>query len=177
MIVHSGTPLGILLAAQPSNFDILGGGRRVGTLRNRIRGLKKFIEFLTVSFDIAYTSTVEHFTSYLRMRVSEPRSRCWLNHANRALGFLEEVRDCLQRTTQRSRARPDVETSTSHFRRDVACLGDNSDGWSNTNVLAFVQLVDDLAMFVNAKCQRPPRNQLVLSNNSRIVTLGIAVVV
>ena len=63
----------------------------MGTLRNRVRSVQKFIGFLSVTFDISYPSTVEHFTSYLKMSVSEPRTRCALKHANRALVVLEVV--------------------------------------------------------------------------------------
>ena len=137
--------------------------------------MKKFIEFPTVSVDIASPSMVEHFPSYLRMKVSEileevtgtqGASKMTAQHINEIV-YKEQLNS----------ARPDVSTGASHLRRDVACLGDISDGWSDTNVLAFVQLVDDLAMLVHAKIHRPPRNPPVLSDHSRIVTLGIAVVV
>ena len=78
------------LTAQPSNIELLGGGRRVGTVRNPV-SVQKFIGFFSVTFDISYPSTVEHFTSYLKMRVSEPCTRCALKNTNRALGFLEVI--------------------------------------------------------------------------------------
>ena len=59
--------------------------------RSRVRSLKKFSDFIAVTFNVGFPTSVDQFTTYLRMRVSEPCIRGALKNTNQALGFLEEV--------------------------------------------------------------------------------------
>ena len=36
-----------LLTTEPGSRELLGGGRRVGTLRNRVREIRKFLAFVS----------------------------------------------------------------------------------------------------------------------------------
>ena len=40
------TPMGKLIRESPSNIQLLGGGRRAGTLRSRVRSVQKFLGWL-----------------------------------------------------------------------------------------------------------------------------------
>ena len=54
LLRHSPTPMGELLAAQPGNVEVLGGGKRASTLRSRVRAIRKFLQWLHLAHDIRY---------------------------------------------------------------------------------------------------------------------------
>ena len=83
--------MGRLLSTMPSNKDLIGGGRRLSTLRNRVRGIRKFLTFVSSTFGVDFPSSVEHYTSFLQMRVSEPCTRCALKQSHMCIAFMEEV--------------------------------------------------------------------------------------
>ena len=83
--------MGQSLATEPSSQELVGGGRRVGTLRNRVRGIRKFLNFTSSTFKVDFLSSIDYYTAYLRMRVSEPCTQCALKQAHTCIVFLEEV--------------------------------------------------------------------------------------
>ena len=91
LLRHSPTPMGELLAAQPGNVEVLGGGKRASTLRSRVRAIRKFLQWLHLAHDIGYPQTVEHYTEYLSLRLSEPCNRGALKSTHHSLVFLNEL--------------------------------------------------------------------------------------
>ena len=91
MLSHTPTPMGALLAAHPSNLQLLGAGRRAATLRSRVRAVKRFLDWLAVSHAKGYPTELHDYTGYLQARQSEPCTRGALKGAHKALVFMEEV--------------------------------------------------------------------------------------
>ena len=54
MLRFSPTPMGRLLSTVPGSKDLLGGGRRLSTLRNRVRGIRKFLTFVSSTFGVDF---------------------------------------------------------------------------------------------------------------------------
>ena len=48
------TPMGKLIRENPSNIQLLGGGRRAGTLRSRVRSVQKFLGWLIASHGVSF---------------------------------------------------------------------------------------------------------------------------
>ena len=91
MLTRTPTPMGALLASQPSNMQLLGAGKRASTLRSRVRAVKRFLDWLALTNSKGYSTSLEDFTGYLQARQSEPCTRGALRGAHKALVFLEEV--------------------------------------------------------------------------------------
>ena len=91
MLSHTPAPMGALLAAEPSNLQLLGAGRRAATLRSRVRAVKRFLDWLAVSHVKGYPTELHDYTGYLQARQSEPCTRGALKGAHKALVFMEEV--------------------------------------------------------------------------------------
>ena len=68
------TPMGKLIKENPSNIQLLGGGRRAGTLRSRVRSVQKFLGWLIPSHGITFPTHWRQLTEYLQVRYSEPVS-------------------------------------------------------------------------------------------------------
>ena len=66
------TPMGKLIRENPSNIQLLGGGRRAGTLRSRVRSVQKFLGWLIASQGITFPTHWRQLTEYLQVRYSEP---------------------------------------------------------------------------------------------------------
>ena len=64
--------MGKLLAEKPGNVSMLGGGLRATTLRSRVRILMKFFLWLVLSHNVVYPRELEHYTNYLKAKLSEP---------------------------------------------------------------------------------------------------------
>ena len=91
IVAKSPPPMGRHLCSQPGNLEMLGGGRRASTLRSRVRELRKFFAWFSVTYEEEFPTTEEHFTGFLRARASEPCNRGALKATHRSFGFLEEV--------------------------------------------------------------------------------------
>ena len=91
LVRHSSTPMGQLLAAQPRNVEVLGAGKRASTLRSRVRAIRKFLRWLLVTRQLDYAQSVEHYTEYLRTRLSETCNRAALKTPHHALVFPGEL--------------------------------------------------------------------------------------
>ena len=91
MLTRTPTPMGALLASQPSNMQLLGAGKRASTLRSWVWAVKRFLDWLALTNSKGYPTSLEDFTGYLQARKSEPCTRGALRGAHKALVFLEEV--------------------------------------------------------------------------------------
>ena len=85
------TPMGKLIRENPSNIQLLGGGRRAGTLRSRVRSVQKFLGWLVASHGITFPSHWRQLTEYLQVRYSEPCVRGSLKLVHSSYIFLQEV--------------------------------------------------------------------------------------
>ena len=85
------TPMGKLIKENPSNIQLLGGGRRAGTLRSRVRSVQKFLGWLVASHGISFPTHWRHLTEYLQVRYSEPCVRGSLKLVHSSYIFLQEV--------------------------------------------------------------------------------------
>ena len=100
------TPMGRLIRENPSNIQLLGGGRRAGTLRSRVRSVQKFLGWLVASHGVNFPVHWRQLTEYLQVRYSEPcvRGSLKLVHSSgggwdggQAHGFLD-VCGCIEGT-------------------------------------------------------------------------------
>ena len=85
------TPMGRLIRENPSNVQLLGGGRRAGTLRSRVRSIQKFIEWLVAAHQVSFSNHWRQLTEYLQVRYSEPCVRGALKLVHSSYIFLQEV--------------------------------------------------------------------------------------
>ena len=85
------TPMGKLIRENPSNIQLLGGGRRAGTLRSRVRSVQKFLGWLIASHGISFPVHLRQLTEYLQVRYSEPCVRGSLKLVHSSYIFLQEV--------------------------------------------------------------------------------------
>ena len=85
------TPMGKLIRENPSNIQLLGGGRRAGTLRSRVRSVQKFLGWLIASHGISFPVHWRQLTEYLQVRYSEPCVRGSLKLVHSSYVFLQEV--------------------------------------------------------------------------------------
>ena len=90
LLRHTDTPMGRLLRENPSNIQLLGSGLRVGTLRSRVRSIRKFLEWLSTAHKIAFPVHWQQFIEFLQVRLSEPCVRGSLKSAHRSFLFLQE---------------------------------------------------------------------------------------
>ena len=82
---------GKLIRESPSNVQLLGGGRRAGTLRSRVRSVQKFLGWLIASHGISFPVHWRQLTEYLQVRYSEPCVRGALKLVRSSYIFLQEV--------------------------------------------------------------------------------------
>ena len=85
------TPMGKPIRDSPSNIQLLGGGRRAGTLRSRVRSVQKFLGWLIASHGISFPVHWWQLTEYLQVRYSEPCVRGSLKLVHSSYIFLQEV--------------------------------------------------------------------------------------
>ena len=91
LIRSTDTPMGKLIRESPSNIQLLGGGRRAGTLRSRVRSVQKFLGWLIASHGISFPVHWRQLTEYLQVRYSEPCVRGALKLVHSSYIFLQEV--------------------------------------------------------------------------------------
>ena len=80
------TPMGKMLIDKP-----LGAGRRVTTLRSRVRLARRYLAWLSITCEVPFPTALEHKVDYFRVRASEPCTRGTLKNTHRSFTFLEEV--------------------------------------------------------------------------------------
>ena len=71
-------------------MQLLGSGLRAGTLRSRVRSIKKFLEWLSAAHKIAFPVHWQQLIEFLQVRLSEPCVRGSLKAAHRSFLFLQE---------------------------------------------------------------------------------------
>ena len=82
------TPMGKLIKENPSNIQLLGGGRRAGTLRPRVQSVQKFLGWLVASHGVSFPVHWRQLTEYLQVRYSEPCVRGSLKLVHSSYVFL-----------------------------------------------------------------------------------------
>ena len=83
--------MGKLIRENPSNVQLLGGGRRAGTLRSRVRSVQKFMGWLVAAHGVNFPVHWGQLTEYLQVRYSEPCVRGSLKLVHSSYIFLQEV--------------------------------------------------------------------------------------
>ena len=91
LLRSSDTPMGKLIRESPSNIQLLGGGRRGGTLRSRVRSVQKFLGWLIAAHGINFPNHWRQLIEYLQVRYSEPCVRGALKLVHSSYIFLQEV--------------------------------------------------------------------------------------
>ena len=91
LLRSTNTPMGKLIRENPSNVQLLGGGRRAGTLRSRVRSVQKFLGWLVASHGVNFPVHWRQLTEYLQVRYSEPCVRGSLKLVHSSSVFLQEV--------------------------------------------------------------------------------------
>ena len=90
LLRHTDTPMGRLMRENPSNVQLLGSGLRAGTLRSRVRSIRKFLEWLSAAHKVAFPVHWQQLIEFLQVRLSEPCVRGSLKAAHRSFLFLQE---------------------------------------------------------------------------------------
>ena len=62
------SPMGQFLTAQTGN-QLRGGGRRASTLRSRVRGVKRFLSWLALRYELIYSTVLSQLTEHLQVRL------------------------------------------------------------------------------------------------------------
>ena len=91
LLRHTSTPMGNFIQQDSERLKLLGSGQRASTLRARVRSIRKYIQWLTISKGIVCPKQVEHCCSYLETKASKPCTRRALKEAHRAMSFLEQA--------------------------------------------------------------------------------------
>ena len=91
LLLGTPTPMGKLLVEKPSSESLVGAGKRAATLRSRVRMARRYLAWFSDNFEVTFPNRVEHFTEFLKVRVSEPCNRGALRNAHRGFGFLDET--------------------------------------------------------------------------------------
>ena len=94
LLRDSGTPSAewALRSSQPDlALRRLAGGRRVKTLRGRVRAWEVYSQWLTASYGARFPTAVEHISDYLEARIAEPCSRSVLRDIRGMLIFMERA--------------------------------------------------------------------------------------
>ena len=65
------TPMCAMLAQQPGDQKLLGGGRRASTIRARTRLIKDCLTWLPVRYEVSFPRELVHLSEFLRARFTE----------------------------------------------------------------------------------------------------------
>ena len=90
LLRNTQTPILCLLRENPPNSQ-LGGGRRSGTLRSRLRAVQKFLSWLVLAHNLPFPDHWRQLIEYVQVRLSEPCVRGSLKLAHLSFVFLQEV--------------------------------------------------------------------------------------
>ena len=105
LLRNTDTPMGRLLRENPANSQLLGGGRRGGTLRSRVRAIKKFLRWLAAAHNVEFPTHWKHLVEYLQVRLSEPCVRGSLKLVHASFVFFQEIAGVQDRLTDAAFAR------------------------------------------------------------------------
>ena len=70
LLRNTTTPMGRLLRENPANSQLLGGGRRAGTLRSRVRALQKFLSWLALAHNLTFPVKWRQLVDHMQVRLS-----------------------------------------------------------------------------------------------------------
>ena len=73
------------------NIQFSGTGRRAGTLRSRVRTLRKFLARLACTYEVPFPADVLQLTEYRRVRLSALCNRDALKLTHESFAYQEEV--------------------------------------------------------------------------------------
>ena len=85
------TPAGRLLAERPETAGRVGAGRRVGTLRSRVRSCRKLAEWLLLARGKKFPTELVDFLDYALLRAADGATKSPLKSLFSSFSFLEEV--------------------------------------------------------------------------------------
>ena len=88
LLLSSSTPMGVLLREDPTNRRLLGAGRRAGTIRARVRAIRKL---LAMAHELPYPTSYMHMVEFLQVQHSEPCVRGAIRLTHAAFVFMEEL--------------------------------------------------------------------------------------
>ena len=91
LLSSTDTPMEKLIRESPSNIQLLGGGRRAGTLRSRVRSVQSSLVGLLLRTVSTFPAHWRQLTEYLQVRYSEPCVRGSLKLVHSSYIFLQEV--------------------------------------------------------------------------------------
>ena len=69
-----------------------GGGRRASTLHARVRAVRRYLEWLSLTHQATFPLKLDHLMDYLQARHVEDWNRGAVGGAHRAFTFLEEIK-------------------------------------------------------------------------------------
>ena len=100
LLRQTDTPMGRLLRQNPANSQLLGGARRAGTLRSRVRNIQKFVaSWLAVAHGVTFPVNWRQLIECAQVRLSEPCVRGSLKLLHNSCLFLQEVAGLQDRFT------------------------------------------------------------------------------
>ena len=77
----------------------LGASRRAGTVRARVRSIRKFLAWLAGAHELPYPTSHMHFVEFLQVRHSEPGPREAIKLTHAASVFMEELSGVKEKLT------------------------------------------------------------------------------
>ena len=84
-------PDGTAPERNPENSQLLGGGRRAGTFRSRVRALQKFLSWPAQAHNFTFPVHWRQLVEYMQVRLSEPCVRGSLKLIHLSYIFMQEV--------------------------------------------------------------------------------------
>ena len=63
----------------------------MSTLRSRVRGVKRFLSWLALRYELTYPTALSQLTEYLQVRLQEPCNRGSLKGSHHSMVFLEAM--------------------------------------------------------------------------------------
>ena len=110
ILFASPTRMGALLREDPASRRILGAGRRAGTVRARVRSIRKILAWLAAAHELPYPTSHMHLVEFLQVRHSEPVQE---ERSNSLTRLLSSWRSCLEskRSLQQFRSTSQSRTS------------------------------------------------------------------
>ena len=91
LLRNTDTPMERSLRENPVNSQLMGGGRRAGTPRSRVRSIQKFIAWLAVAHRLSFCVRWRQLIEYAEARLSEPCVRGSLKLLHNTYLFPQEV--------------------------------------------------------------------------------------
>ena len=91
LLKYTETPAASWIAERPESVDKLAAGRRLSTVRTRVRVLRRFLEWLVLTKGAVYPQHQQQLIEHEGLRAEEPCSRSPLKALSATYTFLDEV--------------------------------------------------------------------------------------